>query len=840
MLDAFRRELSYTLRTLRREPTFVAGVVGTFALAIGANAAMLGLVTRLMLSPPPGIREPDRIARVGIERTDRDGESFVMTTTSYPTFSILEQQRGFAMVGAARPDTVTVGRGAELTQAGVLEVSGKYFATLGATATVGRLIGPADDELPLGTAVVVLSHAYWSRRFAADPSIVGKTAIVDGQVCTIVGVAAAGFNGDGLIAVDLFMPLAAGMRNAGFGWWTNSRMNVVTIVARLAPGVSLDAAASIASTAMRENEPGTSGDTHAAIKLESIVPGNASRQSAQAKIALWLSGVSLIVLLIATANVGTLLLLRAARRRRDLAVRVAMGASQTDLARQMLIESALLALAGAAAGVLLSRWFAAVVRATLLPNLAPTEGFIDGRVLVASIAAATVAGILDALSPLVQTQRRNLSNDLRAGSGGSASASGRLALQKTLIGLQIALCTVLLVGAGLFVRSLQRVRGQDLGFSTSGLLHITLDYQGRLSGRDRDQAHRDIAARLAQLDGVRAASVVQAMPFGNFHVPPISIPGVPASKWMDKQPPFLYGATPSYLAMMRVKALQGRLFTDADEQGNQLVALVNESFARAAWPSESPIGKCIRAGHGVPPGTDNFESAADGLPCRTVVGVVRDSRARSLRVEGNETRFMQYYVPFSQLPPPPAMIPNPSSVSGLLVQVTGDEDRAANRVQRTIQTTSSVPVFAHVRSYQDIIDPQLRSWRLGAVLFSAFSALALGIAAVGVFGVVSYLIAQRTAEIGVRLALGATRGGMSRMVVRDAIRLVGIGLGVGGIAAIAAAPLVRDLLFQTSPWEPANLGSAVLVLVAVTVLAALWPAWRASRVDPVIALRSDS
>lgn len=835
MLDGLRRELSYTIRTLRREPTFVAGVVGTFALAIGANAAMLGLVTRLMLSPPPGIRDPESVGRVRIERTDRDGESFAMTTTSYPVFSILEQQRGFAMVGASRPDTMTVGRDAELTQAGVLQVSGKYFGTLGATASVGRLIGPADDELPLGNPVVVLSHAYWQRRFTGDPAIVGKTTIVDDQSFTVIGIAAPGFNGDGLAPVDLFIPLSAGMRNRGFGWWMNRRMNVVQIVVRLAPGATPEAAANVASGALREID---AGDVKTAITFESIVPGKTSRQSAQAKIALWLSGVSLIVLLIATANIGTLLLLRAARRRRDLAVRVAMGASPRDLGRQMLLESVLLALMGAAAGVLISRWFDGVVRATLLPNLARAETFIDIRVLATSIVAATVVGMLAAVSPLAQLGRRNLSNDLRAGGGGAAS--GQLSLQRILIGVQIALCTVLLVGAGLFVRSLDRVRSQDLGFSTSGLLHITLDYQGKLSGRERDQAHRDLVARVLRLDGVRAASIVQAMPFGNFHVPPISIPGVPASKWMDEQPPYLYGATPAYLAMMRVTAVRGRLFTDADESGSQLVVLVNESFARAAWPNESAIGKCVQAGHGPSTTGANFQTAAEGLPCRTVVGVVRDSRARSLRTDGNETRFMQYYVPFSQIPPPPSFVTDPSSVSGLLVQVTGDEDRAASLVQRTIQTTSVTPVFARVRSYQDIIDPQLRSWRLGAVLFSVFSALALGIAAVGIFGVVSYLIAQRTAEIGVRLALGATRAAVSGMVVRDAVRLVTIGLGIGGVAAIAAAPLVRDLLFQTSPWEPANFGRAVFVLVSVTVLAALWPAWRASRVDPIIALRSDS
>jgi ABC-type lipoprotein release transport system permease subunit len=269
------------------------------------------------------------------------------------------------------------------------------------------------------------------------------------------------------------------------------------------------------------------------------------------------------------------------------------------------------------------------------------------------------------------------------------------------------------------------------------------------------------------------------------------------------------------------------------------VALVNETMARLVWPNESAIGKCVRAGYGSG-GVASLEvgNPAESSPCREVVGVVRDSRARSLRVSGNETRFMQYYVPFPQLPAMP--FPNAAYINGIFVQVSGDPDRVAPMIQRTIQSTGGVPVYAKVRAYQDLIDPQLRSWRLGATLFSAFSALALGIAAVGLFGVVSYLITQRTREIGVRIALGATSGGVSRMVVRDTLRLVAAGIIAGGIAAMAAGPLVRDMLFQTSPWEPANLVTAIVVLLAVTIVAGLWPAWRAGRVDPLIALRADT
>ena len=835
MSDGLRADLRYALRALRREPTFVAGVVATFALAIGTNAAMLGLVSRLMLAPPPGIRDAERVMRVQVVLQSKSGEPQAMTTTSYPTFrGIAGLTRAFSAVAAIRTDTVSVGRGADLEQVPAVDASGQYFATLGASPEVGRFFGPGDDELPTGSAVVVLGNAYWKRRFAGDRAAVGREIVVNGQSFTIIGIAPSGFNGDGLGEVDLYMPLTTSQRTRPFGWWTNDGMNVVTIVARLANGVAPSVAAEMATSIVRARRT-MSADRPPSVGLESVVPGASSRQSSQSRIALWLSGVSAVVLLIATANVGTLLLLRAARRRRDIAVRIALGAGQGVLARQLLTESVLLALAGAAAGLVLSRWFGDVLRVTLLPNLAPTVGLIDRRVLVVSVVVAVAAGIVSGLAPLAQLRRRSVVLDLRSGETG---ASGRLALQNILIGVQVALCTVLLVGAGLFVRSLERVQSQDLGFSTAGLLYAELQPQHFVPGPERDLIHYAAAERLRGLAQVRRASVVEAFPFGPFHVPPISIPGLGDMPSVGEQLPYMYGATPDFLKMMGVTLRQGRLFTDADGRGAPLVVLVNETMARLVWPGESAIGKCVRAGYGSGPLNLDAGNPAEGAPCREVVGIVRDSRARSLRVSGNETRFMQYYVPFAQLPTMP--FPNAAYVNGIFAQVSGDPDRAVSLIQRTIQSTSTVPLYAKVRTYQDLIDPQLRSWRLGATLFSVFSALALGIAAVGLFGVVSYLMTQRTREIGVRIALGATQFGLSRMVVGDAVRLVVAGVVAGALAALAGGPFIRDLLFQTSPWEAANLATAVVVLLAVTVAAALWPAWRAGRVDPLVALRSET
>ena len=830
-LERIGRDVRYTIRTLSREPTLAIGVVLTFALAIGTNAAMFGLVTRLMLAPPPGIRDAERVAHVSVRFEDDDGVSYIASTTSYPAFRSLRALDGaFAAVAATRPDTFTVGRGADLTRIGVLGASGEYFRALGATPALGRFFDQGDDVLPAGNAVIVLGHDYWQRAFGGDRAVLGTEIVVDDQPFTIVGVARRGFNGDGLAAVDAFVPFAASMRKRDGEWMSSPYMNLVSLVVRLRDGVAPDVARQSASSVIRE-QASSAGRRHiVGVELAPIVPTGPS--SPRARIALWLLGVSAIVLLIATANVGTLLSLRSARRRREIAVRVAMGAGRSDLARQLLTESLVLAAIGAVVGLLLSRWFAGIVRATLLPDLAPAESFVDGRVLVASIVAAAAAGIVAALAPLAQAGRGSIVAGLRDATGGS----GRLAFQRTLVTVQVALTTLLLVGASLFVRSLERIQSQDLGLATSRLLYVTLDFRGYVAGVERDLAYYDAVARLKRLPIVTGASVAAGIPFGPHNIPPVSIPGLP---WppANVQIPIMYGATPAYLDMMGVKLVRGRLLTARDGRGAPKVVLVNETLARTAWPDGSPLGKCVRAGFGTfpPSGEDN---PAASTPCREVVGVVRDSRARSLRPEGNEDRLMQYYVPFDQLPESPR--PDPSQVMGLIVRVTGDLDRGAALVQRTIQSTSAVRVYAHTRPYQDLIDPQLRSWRLGATLFTAFGALALSIAVVGLLGVVSYAVTQRTQEIGIRLALGGTGTRIGRLVIADAVRMVSVGVAIGIAGALAAGPVVASLLFQTSPREPASIAVSALVLLAAALVAAAWPAWRAARVPPMVALRAEA
>ena len=834
LLDSVRQNVTYAIRTLRRERALALGIIATFALAVGANAAMFGLVGRLLLGAPPGVRDAERVVRLGLQFTMEDGDQFVASTTSYPAYRAVEQlENAFSAVSAVRADTVTVGRGAELTEVAAIAASGQYFSVLGAHPHRGRFFTAADDEFPLGSPVVVLSHRYWQRAFGGDAAILGGPLELDGETFTIIGVAPPDFTGDRIAPVDVFIPLTVALRDqpSALG---DARLNLVTIVARLRDDVTAEAAQQAATTPFRETlAEGGRGRYLSRITLESLLPARAARETPQARTMFWLTGVAIVVLLIATANVATLLLLHGLRRRREIAVRVALGAGRSKLAAQLLTESTLLALIGSAVGLLVARWLSELIRATLLPGLAPTEQIIDPSVLLATLAVACGAGVLAGCVPLLQAARRDVVSGLKAG-GDRASAS-RSPVRGVLVGLQVALCVVLLVGAGLFQGSLHRVQAQDLGFSTSRLLFVTLDFRGALSGPDRDARHRDAARRLTTLAGVTGATVVQATPFGNFHVPPISVPGMAEPPMVGQQMPYMYGATPEYLRMMDVRLRQGRLITERDTRTAPLVVLVNETMARRVWPGERAIGKCIRFGHDPtqPPGP----LASPTLPCREVVGVVRDSRARSIRPDGNEAAFMQFYVPFEQLPAFPfADVP---FVNGLVVETVGNPDALIGPVQRLIQRTTDIPVYARVRPYQDLLDPQLRPWRLGATLFTAFASLALVIAGVGLFGVVSYLVTQRTREIGVRLALGGSPSHVGRVVVTNGLRLVTAGIVVGLAIAFAAAPFAQPMLFQTSARDPMIVAGAAVALLLVAAVAAVVPAWRATRVSPLIALGSD-
>jgi predicted permease len=828
LIDDARQDLRFALRSLRREPGVAAGIVATFALAIGANAAMVSLVARLMLIAPPGVTNPETLARLQIDVTTADGDRYAMSTTSYPVFRAAHAlDDAFAGVAASRPSRLTTGRGADMTELSVIAATGDYFHVLGTRPAVGRFFDADDDRSPSGNAVAVLSHSYWQRRYGGSIAVLGDHIVVDGIDYAIVGVAPRGFTGDGIAPVDVFVPLTVAQRKADPGWATEPGEHIVSVIGRVRREAGVPAALGKLTASLRA----LGGDEQ--VLSAKLVPFRASDgvSPQQLQIARWLAAVSGVVLLVALANVATLLLLRAARRRREIAVRLALGAHRARLARQLLVEGWLLSGLGAAAALLVARWASDIVRATLLPDLAPSERLIDGGTLVITISAALAGGVVAGLAPLVQAARRDVAAELHSGRAGS----GRLGVQKTLIVGQVALCTVLLFGAGLFVRSLHRVEAQDLGFSTSRLLLVNLEFREQLSGPERDRAYLGAAERLATMRGISGATVVLSMPFGNFNVPPISVPGRAEPPSVGGQLPYLYTATPTFLRLMGVTLREGRLFNEGDGRGSPFVVLVNETMARSLWPGQSAIGKCIRLGFD-PAAAEPSPLAPETLPCRQIVGVVRDTRVRSIRATGNEGRLMQYYVPFGQQPAP--FMADASQVNALLVG-TDSPSRMMASVQRFLQTTATTPLYARVSLYEDLLDPQIRPWRLGASLFSALGALALSIAAVGLFAVVSYLVSQRLREIGIRLALGGTAASVARLVVSGTVRLVAIGAGLGAVVAFALVPVIQSMLFETSAYDAAVVAGVAVVLILVAVAASAVPAWRAARVNPSRTLQTE-
>ena len=829
LLEDARQDLRFAVRSLRREPGVAAGIVGTFALAIGANAAMVSLVARLMLVAPPGVSNPESLARLQIDVTTTDGDRYAMTTMSYAAFRAAQKlDDAFADVAASRPDRLTTGRGAEMVELSVIAATGDYFRVLGTRPAVGRFFDGDDDRLPAGNAVAVLSHAYWQRRYGGSMAALGDHIVVDGIDYAIVGVAPRGFTGDGIAPVDVFVPFTVAQRKAAPGWATEAGEHIVSVIARVRRQAGVPAALGRLTASLRA----LGNDEQ--ILSAGLVPFRASDgvSPRQLEIARWLAAVSGLVLLVALANVATLLLLRAARRRREMAVRLALGAHRARLARQLLVEGWLLSGVGAAAALLVARWTSDIVRATLLPDLAPSERLIDSGTLALTIAAAVLGGVVAGLAPLIQAGRRDVAAELH---GGRAS-SGRLRVQRTLIIGQVTLCTVLLFGAGLFVRSLQRLEAQDLGFSTSRLLLVSFDFHDAVTGAERDRAYVGAAQRLAAMRGVTGATVVMSMPFGNFNVPPISVPGRAEPPSVGGQLPYLYTATPTYLRLMGVTLREGRLFSQGDGRGSPLVVLVNETMARSLWPGESAVGKCIHVGFD-PAASEPSPLAPATLPCRQIVGVVRDSRVRSIRPTDNEGRLMQYYVPFGQQPAP--FMAGASQINGLLVGTVDDPSRMIALVQRFLQASATTPLYARVSPYEDLLDPQIRPWRLGASLFSALGGLALAIAAVGLFAVVSYLVTQRLREIGIRLALGGTSGSIARLVVGGATRLVAVGAAIGAIAAFALAPLMQSMLFETSAYDFGVIAVVAAVLSVVAMAASAIPAWRASRVSPSRTLQAE-
>lgn len=832
-LAGLGRDLHYALRSLLRHPAPSVLIVLALALGVGANAAMFGLVDRLLLSAPPHIRQADQVVQVQFQGSDPRGNPFVMATASYPVYEALQESaHGFASLAAVhRAEMVLEQDSGESRKIAASMVTSDYFTLLGVDPLLGRFPDSGDsDEI----AAAVVSWPFWQRHWGGDRAALGSTLRLDGRLFSLIGVAPQGFSGHDLTNVDLWVPLAAGMANRTDDWRFEPHLRIISILARRAPQTSIKAAQDEVQQILQQGGLLPRLAQVFEVRLASLIPARRlDGINRQGQISLWLSGTAALLFLIALANLATLQLLKALRRRRETALRLSLGCSRSALVRQLLAESFLLAGAGGAAGLLVADWFSEAVRHLLIPEMAPV-GWAQGGILAAAAIAAFVAGLATGLVPAWQSRSVSLMEGLQ--SAGGTLRWRRSRLQSGLLVAQAGLSLLLAAGAGLFLRSLHEAVSQDLGFAVDRLALLQVEFQPAVAESEKDALYRRLLQQLSRLPEVSSALPVISIPFGPHMIFPVSVPGRDTDSVFMGQFPRLYAAAPGYFQAMGIQVVQGRAFGDADTSRAPLVAVVNRTMANAIWPDESPLGQCLRSG--VDP--DSWPPRhSESLPCRRVVGVVSDTRPQRIRQE-EENTWLQYYLPFDQLPAmpggPPAALP-----WSLLVEARGPVAGHLGGLQSALSSLLPHSLYEHieVRPYQQLIDPQVRPFRLGATLFSLFAALALTMAALGLYGVLAYSTAQRRAEIGVRLALGADGQSVARLIAGEGLKVALTGILLGGAAALASGRLIASQLYRTAPHDPFVLFAAAVLLIAAALLASWIPAWRASRVDPCEVLRTE-
>lgn len=819
-MSSLLRDLRYAARSLARSPGFALGVILTLALGIGANATMFGVVDTLYLKPPAGVQEPDAVVRLYLRRTVGMLGTFTGRPITYPSFKDLRDGGVFEQTAAVAQSSLSLGRGAEAVNTDVLAVSHTYFPMLGVTPAFGRFFGADDDRIGAPT-VAVVSHGYWTRHFGADSSIIGRSLQLGEAGYTVIGVAPAGFAGIELAAPDFWLPIEAAVSAGDIvplealtarGWWWNA------VVARLKSGASMDASAALATAAYRRGAVAESPrDSAAQVLLGPIQIARGPSASKESKVSAWIALVAAIVLLVACANVANLLLARGVSRRRELALRAGLGAGRGGLMRMLLAESLLLATIGGGAAMLLAVWGGSAVRGLLIPELPAEVPVVDLRILGFAAVAILITAFLTGIVPAIQSSRTDLADAMKSGGHGATSRGGRT--RAGLLVAQIALTLVLLVGAGLFVRSLRSVQQIDLGFDADKVLEASVDMgSAHFSAQaDENAAYLRILERLQRMPGVEAAAATMS-PYGWAFGRSIRAEGRDSIPQTPGGGPYLNSVTSDYFATMGMRVEQGRGFTATDVAGGERVTVVTASMARVVWPSGSALGKCLYLGDST-------------SVCTRVVGVVSDSKRNSLFEHDN----LLYYVPLAQGLDTGA---NPGEVHALVVRSRTRAADIADVVRREMQSAGNLP-YARVTALADRVAPEYRSWQLGAAAFTAFGVLALVIAAMGIFAVISYSVSQRTHEIGIRMALGAETRRVTTMVLGQGLRAALLGVAIGGVGAYAMARGISSLLYGVTPGDPLVFTGVAVVLVMVAAAAAWLPARRAAAIDPMVALRSE-
>ena len=814
-VEALGSVMRHALRRAARAPGSSTIVVLTFALGIGANAIMFGIVDRLLLRAPAHVQRPAEVSRLVIERTQGSGgareASSVMT---YPDFLDFAPAKSTTIAAFSRTE-LTLGQGMDAREVNAVLASGNYFRLLGVRPELGRLFGSSDDRVD-SDRVAVISFALWRNAYGGDPQVVHKTLDFGHGPFTVIGVAPSGFNGIGLRPVDVWLPLLpAGTLIDGPRWVTDRGWQSLEVLGRRAAGASPEQVAAEATLLHRRGRAQDIAQSQ--YDAQAIVVGRPliaatqddGSRAAPALVAAWLLGVSGLLLLIACANIANILLSRAIRDRREVGIRLALGGSRRRVLGQALADALVLSVAGGLTAVLVSHWGGRIARDFLLPGVFWPDDAAGVRVLTFVVLLAVLAGTAAGLLPAIQASRGGIDAVLK--SAGSRTQSARSRARNVLTVLQTVVSVVLLVGAGLFVRSLQQVQALNIGLDPRGVLVATPTFDRGFTSTRRSDFYRQAAERLRALPGVQQVSPDISVPFWNRRSYGLRVPGLDS---VPRVPSAMHLVDGAYFALLRMRIVRGRTFQDGDAHA----IVINETMARALWSGQEPIGKCVFV----------IQDPKAEPPCSEVIGVVENARVRGL-VEGQT---MNYYLPTTQTSVNAAPV-------ALLARVTGDPARSIATLRTAMLDVDQSVRYVKVVAMQDIIDPQMRSWRLGAIVFTLFGTLALFVSMLGMYGVLAFSVAQRRFELGIRAALGAAPGALVGMVFGQAVRLVAVGIGLGLVIAFVAAGRMQSLLFQVSPRDPVVVGVVVSSLLFAAVLAAWIPSRRATRVDPASALRAE-
>jgi predicted permease len=816
------QDLRFASRTLIKQPGFSAVAILSLALGIGANTAIFSLLNSVF-SNPLAVSQPSRL--VMLYTTDQRNPGFLpISRLNFEDYG--RQVTAFAGVAGYEFVPLNLGAASSSTPevvAGAM-VSGNYFSLLGVKPALGRFFLPEEDQVADRDPVVVLGDALWRTRFGADPGIVGRTIQLDGMRFTVIGVAPPTFSGvDVGLQLGAWVPMMMHHRVMpnDAEMFDSRRALMFSAFGRLKPGVTVAQAeaqvqavgARLASTYPDDNKG--RGGRILPLTEASINPNARNVFTMAGTILMLVVG---LVLLIACANVANLLLARATARRREIAVRVSLGASRWQLARQLMTESMLLAIIAGALGLAIGVWVRNLLwslrPATTGPFVLALGPAIDARVLVFTLALAVAVGVLFGLAPAIQATRPNLVTDLKDRSSQVSDLHGRFSLRRLLVVAQVALSFVALVGAGLFVRSLANAQRIDPGFRTSGIAVMSFNLESQGYDEPRGRAFdRQVIERVGGLPGVRHASLATVLPLGGGGLArTVFLDGQDTSNNRNGVLVLTSAVTPGYFQTLGVPLRRGRDVAGTDLAGAPRVAVVTEAMVKRFWPNRDPIGQRFR-----------FFGQHDPLE---VVGVVADSKFGSL---GEEPRPCAY-LPLSQ---------NYAGQVSLIAWTSGDADAALGSIRSTVQALDPNLPLTNVTTMAQVLDQSLWVPRMGAMLLGAFGLLALLLAALGLYGLMAYVVMQRTQEIGVRMALGASAANVRRLVVRQGLVLALTGIVIGALAGFGLARAASGLLYNVSALDVPTFTIIPVLLILVALVAAFLPARRATRIDPLEALRYD-